>query len=111
MTVRSVRLVDDVVSWWVPLLGLVVLAAVLAYPCVIAAVRCLGSRNASFLALTEVLFGALVSWVLLGEQPGPWQAVGGIVMLTGIVVVQMAGQADTVTSTGDGLVWPDAPGS
>lgn len=75
-------------SWIVPMLGLIGITAVFAYLTGIVAVRRLGSSVASFVALTEVLFAVLFAFLLLGQQPGPIQLMGGALVLAGIVVVQ-----------------------
>lgn len=77
-------------AWWLPAGGLVVFAGVSAYLTGIMAIRRLGSRRASFLALTEVLFAAVVAWVLLGEQPSLTQGVGAVAVLAGVLTVQFA---------------------
>lgn len=77
------------VTWWVPLLVLGVLSAAVAYVTGIEASRRLGSRLASFVGLTEVLAAVLVAWLLLGELPAPLQLVGGVLVLTGVVVVKL----------------------
>ena len=57
----SVTYVGTLVAWWVPLLVLGVVTAAVAYTAGIAASRRLGSRLASFVALTEVLAGKPVT--------------------------------------------------
>ena len=76
-------------SWLVPVLGLSLLAAAFAYATGIAAVRRLGSRLSSFVGLSEVLFAVVAAWLALGQQPGPVQLVGGVVVLAGIVLVRL----------------------
>jgi drug/metabolite transporter (DMT)-like permease len=75
--------------WWVALGGLVVLATVLAYVSGIVAARSLGSKVASFVSLTEVLFAVLWAWLLLGELPGPVQLLGGVLIVGGVVLVRL----------------------
>lgn len=75
-------------AWWVPLLALGLVTAALAYATGVAAARRLASRLASFVALLEVLAGVLFAWALLGQLPGPLQAVGGALVLAGVVVVK-----------------------
>ena len=77
------------VAWWLPLLGLGVVTAALAYVSGIAAGRRLGSRLASFVALLEVLFALLFAWLLLGELPRLVQVLGGVLILAGVVVVKL----------------------
>jgi drug/metabolite transporter (DMT)-like permease len=76
------------VSWVVPALWLVVVSTVAAYLTGIGAILRLGTRSASFVALTEVLFAVLIAWVLLAELPGPTQLIGGGCIVAGIVVIQ-----------------------
>jgi drug/metabolite transporter (DMT)-like permease len=84
------------VPWWLPLLGLGVVTAAVAYVTGIAAGRRLGSRLASFVALLEVLFALLFAWLLLGELPRAVQVVGGVLILAGVVVVKL-GERGTAT--------------
>ena len=58
------------VAWWVPLALLGLVTAALSYVAGIAAARMLGSRLASFVALSEVVAGVLWAWLLLGQLPG-----------------------------------------
>ena len=57
------------VDWWLPLVLLGVVTAAVSYTTGIAAGRRLGSRLASFVALTEVVAGVLWAWLLLDELP------------------------------------------
>lgn len=95
------------VVWWVPLVLLGVVTAAVAYWSGIAASRRLGSRLASFVALTEVLAALLFAWALLGELPRPVQFLGGALILAGVVVVKL-GERDTAPAAGpiQGLAAP-----
>ena len=62
--------------------------AALAYGTGIAAARRLGSRLASFVALSEVLVALVAAWLLLGEVPRRIQVAGGVLILAGVVVGQ-----------------------
>ncbi|MDP9889269.1 EamA family transporter [Pseudarthrobacter enclensis] len=75
--------------WWVSLAGLVVLATVLAYVSGIMAARALGSKVASFVSLTEVLFAVVWAWLLLGELPGAIQLLGGVLIVGGVILVRL----------------------
>jgi drug/metabolite transporter (DMT)-like permease len=77
------------VPWWLPLVLLGLVTASLAYVSGIAAARLLGSRLASFVALSEVVAGVLWAWALLGELPGVLQLVGGLLVLAGVVGVKL----------------------
>jgi drug/metabolite transporter (DMT)-like permease len=78
-----------VTPWWVSVGGLVLLATVLAYVSGIMAARALGSKVASFVALTEVLFAVIWAWLLLGELPGVIQLLGGALIVGGVILVRL----------------------
>jgi drug/metabolite transporter (DMT)-like permease len=88
-TSTPVEYAGATVPWWLPVLGLGVVTAAVAYTTGIAAGRRLGSRLASFVALTEVLAALGFAWLLLGELPLPIQALGGVLILVGVVVVKL----------------------
>ena len=77
------------VAWWVPVLVLGLVTAGVAYTSGIAAGRRLGSRLASFVALTEVLAAVVAAWLLLGELPRAIQLLGGVLVLAGVVGVKL----------------------
>ena len=87
--------VDDVdfaghqVSWLVPVIWLSLVAAAIAYVAGIAATRILGSKLASFVGLTEVLFAVLFAWLLLGEVPTAVQLLGGLLIVAGVALVRI----------------------
>ena len=77
------------VAAWVPLALLGLVTAALSYTTGIAAGRRLGSRLASFVALSEVVAGVAWAWWLLDELPRPIQLVGGLLILAGVVAVKL----------------------
>lgn len=77
------------VPWFVPVLAIGVLATALAYVLGITSTRMLGSRLASFVALAEVVAALLFGWLLLGQLPDLLQALGGVLVLVGVVVVKL----------------------
>src|SRR5690606_27147620 len=76
-------------SWLVPVIGLALVAALVAYVAGIGANRILGARLASFVGLTEVLFAVLIAWLLLGELPTIRQLLGGMLILAGVTLVRL----------------------
>jgi drug/metabolite transporter (DMT)-like permease len=85
------------VPFWLPLVGLGVVTAAVAYTTGIAAGRRLGSRLASFVALLEVVAALLFAWLLLDELPQAVQFVGGALILLGVVGVKL-GERDTTVA-------------
>jgi drug/metabolite transporter (DMT)-like permease len=77
------------VPWWVPVAGLSMIAAVFAYVVGIMAARSLGSKLASFVGLTEVLFAVLFAWLLLGQLPTVVQLIGGVLIVAGVALVRV----------------------
>jgi drug/metabolite transporter (DMT)-like permease len=77
------------VPWFVPVLAIGLIATALAYLLGIASTRMLGSRLASFVALAEVVAALLFGWLLLGQLPDLLQALGGALVLTGVIVVKL----------------------
>jgi len=77
------------VPWWLPILGLGVVTAAVAYVAGIFASRSLGARMASFAALLEVLFAVIFAWLLLGQMPHLVQLAGGVFVLAGVVLVKL----------------------
>jgi drug/metabolite transporter (DMT)-like permease len=85
----SVAYSGATVAPWVPLALLALVTAAVAYTTGIAAIRRLGSRVASFVALSEVLSGVLWAWLLLDELPRPVQLLGGLLIVAGVVAVKL----------------------
>lgn len=85
----SVTLVHRHVSWLVPVLGMAVIAGVVAYLTGIAAARILGAKLASFVGLTEVLFAVVFAWLLVGQHLDALQLVGAALVVAGIALVRV----------------------
>jgi len=77
------------VSWLVPIAGLSLIAAVVAYLTGVAGARLLGARLSSFVGLTEVMFAVLIAWLVLGELPSPVQLLGGALIVVGVALVRL----------------------
>jgi drug/metabolite transporter (DMT)-like permease len=86
---HDVKFLAHRTSWLVPVLGLSLVAAVLAYAAGITAARTLGAKLASFVGLSEVLFAVLFAWLLLGQLPRGIQFVGGVFILGGVALVRV----------------------
>ena len=89
MHTSDVVLAGHRTSWVVPIVGLSLVAAAIAYAAGIGAARLLGAKLASFAGLTEVLFAVLFAWIALGQAPTPVQLVGGVAVLAGIALVRV----------------------
>ena len=94
-----------VVPWFVPVVALAVISTAIPYTSGIAAVRRLGSKLASFVGLTEVLFSILIAWLLLGQVLKPVQVAGGVLILAGVIAVRY----DELRGTAPPLPAADVP--
>ena len=88
-TTGDVGFLGHRVSWAVPVLGLSLVAAVIAYVAGIGAARRLGAKLASFIGMAEVLFAILFAWLLLGQLPSVVQFLGGAFILGGVTLVRI----------------------
>lgn len=84
----TVVLAGAEVPWWMPLLWVAGVATTLGYAFGVMAVPLIGSRVASFVGLSEVLFALGFAWLFLGEVPAPIQFAGGALILVGVVLVR-----------------------
>lgn len=92
------------VAGWLPMLWVAAVGTTVGYALGVIAVPRIGSRLASFVGLSEVLFALLFSWLLLAETPAPIQLVGGALILVGVVLVRMDAEAAAeVTNPGEPL--------
>jgi drug/metabolite transporter (DMT)-like permease len=89
VTTGDVIFLGQRVSWVVPVLGLSLVAAVVAYAAGIGAARRLGAKLASFIGLAEVIFAVLFAWLLLGQLPAAVQFLGGAFILGGVMLVRV----------------------
>jgi len=105
---RPVHFVSFDAPWWAVLVVLGVVTAALAYVVGIAAVRRLGPRLGSFVALAEVISAATFAWILLGQAPRPVQLVGAALVLAGVIVVKV-GEPRNVSASAAILDAPPAP--
>ena len=88
-TFGDVNLAGHRVSWLVPTLGVSLVAAAFSYVAGIGAARILGARLSSFVGLTEVVFAILIAWLALSEIPTLIQLLGGVLIVSGVVLVRL----------------------
>jgi drug/metabolite transporter (DMT)-like permease len=88
-TASDVALFGGRTSWILPVLGLGVVAAAIAYVTGIGAARRLGPKFGSFVAMAEIGFAVLFAWILLHQTPTATQFVGGALILAGVIAVRL----------------------
>ncbi|MGA1826730.1 EamA family transporter [Microbacterium sp.] len=89
----SVVLAGVEVPWFVPLLWVAAIATTMGYAFGVMAVPRIGSRVASFVGLSEVLFALGFAWIFLAEVPVPIQFAGGALILVGVILVRADAQS------------------
>lgn len=109
-TANDASVAGTTVSWVVPVIMLGVVSTAVAYTLGISGVARLRPSFGSLVGLTEVLFAVLAAWVLIGEKVSPVQAVGGAVVLVGLVLARLGHRdpAPQITANGDEIT-PVAP--
>lgn len=96
----DVLLAGAYVPWWLAVAALGFVAAAFSYLAGVMANRRLGSKLASFLGLSEVLFAVLWAWLLLGELPAAVQLFGGALILAAVVMVKLDERPAAVVALG-----------
>ncbi|PVZ14597.1 EamA family transporter [Actinomycetospora cinnamomea] len=93
-TAAPIELGGATAPWWVGVLLVATLSTALAYLTGIAAVGRLGSRLASFVGLSEVLFAVLGAWWLVAQRPTATQVAGGVLVVGAIALIRWAEPPD-----------------
>lgn len=89
-TTAPIDLAGRTAPWWVGVVLVAALSTALAYLTGIAAVGRLGSRLASFVGLSEVLFAVLGAWWLVAQEPTATQVAGGVLVVAAIALIRWA---------------------
>ncbi|HEY5201736.1 MAG TPA: DMT family transporter [Acidothermaceae bacterium] len=84
---HSARFAGHDTPVWILLSVVVIVGTVLAYLLGMSALAYLPSPSATVIATLEILVGAVVAWGVLGEHMTAAEIAGGIIILTGVVVV------------------------
>lgn len=69
--------------------GLVLFTTIAGYASYTLALRHLQASVAAILAMVEVPFASFFGYVLLGERLGPWQIVGALAVIGGVVLLSL----------------------
>jgi drug/metabolite transporter (DMT)-like permease len=73
---------------WLDILGVALLGTVLAITTFFAGLTRLGPSRATIISTLEPIITALTGWLLLGQQLGPLQLLGGALILTAMLLLQ-----------------------
>jgi drug/metabolite transporter (DMT)-like permease len=75
---------------WILMTWMVLLGTIVPFALVVGALREISATRAGIVAMLEPVVGAIVAYAWLGESFGAVQAVGGAVVLAGILLAQTA---------------------
>jgi drug/metabolite transporter (DMT)-like permease len=104
-TTNDVVVAGFTTSWIVPVAVLAVLPTAIAYTLGIGGVARLRPSFASLVGLSEVLFAVLWAWLLVGEAMSLTQAIGGLIVLGGLVMARSGDRPVTAAT------WPEVGSS
>ncbi len=76
-------------SGWLDILGVALLGTVLAITTFFAGLVRLGPSRATIISTLEPVITAISGWLLLGQQLGGWQLLGGALILTAVLFLQV----------------------
>lgn len=85
---------------WLSILGIALIPTLVGVIGFFAGLRLIGATNASIISMLEPLITVLLCMILLGERITPLQGLGGAVLLSGAVILQLWGDGarhETVT--------------
>ena len=85
---------------WLIMLWGVVAGTVIPFLLVLGSLRRIGAQRAGLVGTTEPLWAAIIALLLLGEVLTPIQALGGLIVLGGIVVAETS-RTDTHVTPGE----------
>lgn len=75
---------------WSLVAWLVVMGTILPFLLVVGSIRRIGSQRAGIIGTTEPIWATLLAFVLLGQTITGIQAVGGLVVIAGIIVAELS---------------------
>lgn len=76
------------VPWFAGIAWVSLVTTAAGYGLSVISASLIGARLASFIGLAEVLFAVALAWMLLSEVPTVIQAVGGALILAGVILVR-----------------------
>lgn len=80
----------DVPVW--SLVILMVIVSVVPFVLVLMSLQRIGAQRGGIAGTTEPVWAALIAFVMLGEVISPIQGIGGLVVLAGVIVAELASQ-------------------
>jgi len=93
---------DLPVKAWLEILGIAIFPTLIAVLTFFSGLRLIGATNASIISTLEPLITVMLSALLLGEKITLVQAGGGLLLLTGVVILQLwAGESPAAAAAED----------
>ncbi len=86
-------LIATTIGGWAVLVGLALISHVGGQGLIASALAPLPAAFSSVGLLLQPAVAALLAWIILGEPIGPWQALGGVIVLAGIVLARQGSRS------------------
>lgn len=83
---------------WLAMLGIAIFPTMVGVIGFFAGLRLVGGTNAAIISTLEPLITIILSALLLGETITPLQGLGGAILLTGVIVLQLWGKDGTAAA-------------
>ena len=74
------------------LVVLMIIVSVVPFVLVLMSLQRIGAQRGGILGTTEPVWAAIIAFVLLGEVISPTQGLGGLIVLAGVIVAELASQ-------------------
>ena len=81
---------SDGVPMWLLAIYLLIFGTILPYLLITASLRHLPPTSVGIIGMTELVLASVFAWVLLGEVLSSAQIIGGLVLITGVVLAETA---------------------
>jgi drug/metabolite transporter (DMT)-like permease len=103
LTVRTEPLLDAApgLPVWALMVWGVLLGTIAPFLLVLGSLRRIGAQRAGIVGTTEPLWAAVIGLALLGETFTPTQAIGGLIVLAGVVVAETSRSSGVAVTPGE----------
>lgn len=95
---------------WALLAWMVLMGTIAPFLLVLGSLRRIGSQRAGIVGSTEPVWATVIAFVLLGETLTGIQAIGGLVVLAGILIAETSRRTSSSNSSNDVELGPEATG-
>ena len=81
---------SDGIPMWLLALYLIIFGTIIPYLLITFSMRHLPPTSVGIIGMTEVVLASAFAWVLLSERLAPAQVIGGLILVTGVILAETA---------------------